>query len=62
MRPSESASCAILFKILTSNLLFIQGWTLKGHHCARVFQKPLPWREAQEDCQLQGGNLGSDRK
>ena len=36
-----------------------EGWQLLGHHCNRIFPDALPYHQAQQDCMMQGGNLGS---
>ena len=35
------------------------GWSLYGHHCNKIFTQELTYHEAQTDCNMQGGFLGS---
>ena len=34
-------------------------WTLLGHHCHKIFVNPASYRDGEELCRQNGGNLGS---
>ena len=37
-----------------------EGWSLFGHHCNKVFtSNELTYHEAENDCNMRGGHLGS---
>ena len=36
-----------------------EGWMLVGLHCLKLFEDPLPFSDARDDCKLRGSNLVS---